>query len=29
VMIKLFAKPELIAAHRAHHWRPQRVGFER
>ena len=28
-LIKLFAKPELIAEHRAHHWRPRRMGFER
>ena len=28
-LIKLFAKPDLIAEHRAHHWRPRRVGFER
>jgi membrane associated rhomboid family serine protease len=29
LLIKLFARPELIAEHRAHHWRPRRVGFER
>jgi len=28
-LIKLFAKAELVAAHRARHWRPRRVGFER
>lgn len=28
-LIKLFAKRELIAAHRAHHWRPRRLGMER
>jgi len=25
VLIKLFARQEYIKAHRAHHWRPQRV----
>jgi membrane associated rhomboid family serine protease len=25
VLVKLFARPEYLAAHRAHHWRPQRV----
>ena len=29
ILIKLFAKPDLLAEHRAHHWRPRRVGFER
>jgi membrane associated rhomboid family serine protease len=29
VLIKLFAKPELLRQHRAHHWQPQRVGWER
>ncbi|MGE3539651.1 MAG: rhomboid family intramembrane serine protease [Candidatus Tectimicrobiota bacterium] len=25
VLVKLFARPELIVAHQAHHWRPRRV----
>jgi membrane associated rhomboid family serine protease len=25
VLIKLFARKDYIAAHRAHHWRPQRL----
>jgi membrane associated rhomboid family serine protease len=25
VLVKLFTRPEYIAAHRAHHWRPRRV----
>jgi membrane associated rhomboid family serine protease len=25
ILIKLFARPEYVAAHRAHHWRPQRL----
>jgi membrane associated rhomboid family serine protease len=25
VLIKLFARPDYLAAHRAHHWRPRRV----
>ena len=29
VLIKLFANPELVSAHRARHWRPRRVGLER
>jgi len=29
LLIKLFAKRDLLAEHRAHHWRPRRVGFER
>ncbi len=29
VLIKLFANPQLVSAHRAHHWRPRRVGFTR
>jgi membrane associated rhomboid family serine protease len=28
VLAKLFARPEYIAAHRAHHWRPRRVAWE-
>ncbi len=26
-LIKPFVKPEYVAAHRAHHWRPRRVGW--
>ena len=26
-LIKLFANPKLVSAHRARHWRPKRVGF--
>ncbi|MDD9965981.1 MAG: rhomboid family intramembrane serine protease [Myxococcales bacterium] len=26
-LIKLFARPDYIARHRAHHWRPRREGF--
>jgi membrane associated rhomboid family serine protease len=26
VLIKIFERPERLADHRAHHWRPQRVG---
>lgn len=29
VLIKLFANPKLLSAHRAHQWRPRRVGFGR
>ena len=29
VLVKLFARPEYIAEHRARHWRPQRVGWQR
>jgi membrane associated rhomboid family serine protease len=25
VLVKLFARPESVAAHQAHHWRPRRV----
>jgi membrane associated rhomboid family serine protease len=25
ILIKLFARPEYVAAHRAHHWRPQHL----
>jgi membrane associated rhomboid family serine protease len=28
-LIKLFARPELVAGHRSHHWRPSRVGLRR
>ncbi|HKP58414.1 MAG TPA: rhomboid family intramembrane serine protease [Polyangiales bacterium] len=28
-LIKLFARPEYIAEHRARHWRPQRMGWQR
>jgi membrane associated rhomboid family serine protease len=27
VLVKLFARPDYVAEHRAHHWRPERVGF--
>jgi membrane associated rhomboid family serine protease len=27
VLAKLFAKPELVREHAAHHWRPRRMGF--
>ncbi|MGH9464995.1 MAG: rhomboid family intramembrane serine protease [Thermoanaerobaculia bacterium] len=27
VLIKLFVKPQYLAAHRARHWRPQRMGW--
>jgi membrane associated rhomboid family serine protease len=27
VLVKLFARPEYLAEHRARHWRPRRVGF--
>jgi membrane associated rhomboid family serine protease len=27
VLIKLFARPDYVAEHRAHHWRPRRVGW--
>jgi membrane associated rhomboid family serine protease len=29
VLIKLFARPNAVAGHRAHHYRPRRVGFQR
>jgi membrane associated rhomboid family serine protease len=29
VLIKLFARPEYIRMHRAHHWRPRHQGFDR
>jgi membrane associated rhomboid family serine protease len=29
VLVKLFARPEYIAEHRARHWRPQRLGMQR
>ena len=29
VLIKLFARPEYVAEHRAHHWHPRRQGFDR
>jgi membrane associated rhomboid family serine protease len=29
VLVKLFARPEYIAEHRARHWRPQRLGWQR
>jgi len=29
LMIKLFARPELVRMHRAHHWRPRHEGFDR
>jgi membrane associated rhomboid family serine protease len=29
VLVKLFARPEYVAEHRARHWRPQHVGFRR
>jgi hypothetical protein len=25
VLVKLFARPEYVAAHRAHHWRPRHL----
>jgi membrane associated rhomboid family serine protease len=25
ILVKLFARSQYLAAHRAHHWRPQRV----
>jgi membrane associated rhomboid family serine protease len=25
VLVKLFARPDYISAHRAHHWRPRRL----
>jgi membrane associated rhomboid family serine protease len=28
VLIKLFARPDYVAAHRAHHWRPRRVAWD-
>ncbi|HWP34060.1 MAG TPA: rhomboid family intramembrane serine protease [Thermodesulfobacteriota bacterium] len=28
VLIKLFARPQYVAAHRAHHWHPRRVRWE-
>lgn len=28
-LIKLFARPDYIAEHRARHWRPQRMGWQR
>jgi len=27
VLVKLFARPDHLDAHRAHHWRPRRVGW--
>jgi membrane associated rhomboid family serine protease len=27
VLVKLFARPDYVEAHRAHHWRPRRVGI--
>jgi membrane associated rhomboid family serine protease len=27
VLIKLFARPDYVGAHRAHHWRPRRLGW--
>jgi membrane associated rhomboid family serine protease len=29
VLVKIFARPEYIAEHRARHWRPQRLGWGR
>jgi membrane associated rhomboid family serine protease len=29
ILIKIFARPEYIAEHKARHWRPQHVGFRR
>jgi membrane associated rhomboid family serine protease len=29
LLIKLFARPEYIAEHRARHWRPSRLGWDR
>ena len=29
VLIKLFVRPDYLAEHRSHHWRPQRLGLER
>jgi membrane associated rhomboid family serine protease len=28
-LIKLFARPDYIAEHKAHHWRPRHQGFRR
>ena len=28
VLVKLFARADYLAEHRAHHWRPQRVAFD-
>jgi membrane associated rhomboid family serine protease len=27
VLVKLFARPQRVAAHRSHHWRPEHVGW--
>lgn len=27
VLVKLFARPDRVRAHRSHHWRPRRVGW--
>jgi membrane associated rhomboid family serine protease len=29
LLVKLFARPDYIAQHQAHHWRPRHLGFER
>jgi membrane associated rhomboid family serine protease len=29
LLVKLFARPDYVAAHQAHHWRPRRIGFDR
>jgi membrane associated rhomboid family serine protease len=29
VLVKLFARPDLVAAHQAHHWRPRHLGLDR
>ncbi|MPY88686.1 MAG: rhomboid family intramembrane serine protease [Luteitalea sp.] len=27
ILVKLFARPDYLAAHRSHHWQPRRVGW--
>jgi membrane associated rhomboid family serine protease len=29
ILVKLFARSDYVAQHRAHHWRPKHVGFDR
>lgn len=29
VLIKLFARPDYVAEHKSHHWRPKHLGFDR
>jgi hypothetical protein len=28
-LVKLFARPDYLAEHKAHHWRPRHLGMDR